>query len=221
MDAFAGANTVVRGNCTFGMFSNYPENVDDALRQRAGGAVPGRRAADARGLHRHPRAAAGRATTRSRWATTTFMPRRRSSAPSPPAIEGHARPQEDGLLRGLGAGRAPRIGPLDTLAKLGTYLKAIQEADAALHRPRDQEHHRRGEGAGDGFRTAGRMDGEAGPVPASRTTTTKKAMIADLRRPITVEMVVQEINRYADSEFRYADKLGRGGDRGAWCARWA
>jgi hypothetical protein len=36
MQAFAGANTVVRGNCTFGMFSNYPENVDDALRQRAG-----------------------------------------------------------------------------------------------------------------------------------------------------------------------------------------
>ncbi|MCB2115696.1 MAG: AAA family ATPase, partial [Rhodobacteraceae bacterium] len=29
MEAFAGANTVVRGNCTFGMFSNYPENVDD------------------------------------------------------------------------------------------------------------------------------------------------------------------------------------------------
>jgi hypothetical protein len=34
----------------------------------------------------------------------------------------------------------------------------------------------------------------------------KKAMISDLRKPITVEMVVQEINRYADSEFRYADK---------------
>ena len=30
-------------------------------------------------------------------------------------------------------------------------------------------------------------------------------MITDLRRPITVDMVVQEINRYADSEFRYAD----------------
>ncbi|MGB5559937.1 MAG: AAA family ATPase, partial [Paracoccaceae bacterium] len=28
MEAFSGANTVVRGNCTFGMFSNYPENVD-------------------------------------------------------------------------------------------------------------------------------------------------------------------------------------------------
>ena len=36
MESFSGANTVVRGNCTFGMFSNYPENVDDALRQRAG-----------------------------------------------------------------------------------------------------------------------------------------------------------------------------------------
>ncbi|MEM9575283.1 MAG: AAA family ATPase, partial [Pseudomonadota bacterium] len=36
MESFAGASTVVRGNCAFGMFSNYPENVDDALRQRAG-----------------------------------------------------------------------------------------------------------------------------------------------------------------------------------------
>ena len=34
----------------------------------------------------------------------------------------------------------------------------------------------------------------------------KKAMIEEMRQPITVEMVVQEINRYADSEFRYADK---------------
>src|SRR5690606_26493146 len=35
MAAFSGATTVVRGNASFGMFSNYPENVDDALRQRA------------------------------------------------------------------------------------------------------------------------------------------------------------------------------------------
>ena len=34
----------------------------------------------------------------------------------------------------------------------------------------------------------------------------KKAMIEDMRKPVTVQMVVQEINRYADSEFRYADK---------------
>ena len=35
---------------------------------------------------------------------------------------------------------------------------------------------------------------------------TKLAMITDLRKEITVDMVIQEINRYADSEFRYADK---------------
>jgi len=35
---------------------------------------------------------------------------------------------------------------------------------------------------------------------------TKLGMIEELRQPITVDMVIQEINRYADSEFRYADK---------------
>ena len=34
----------------------------------------------------------------------------------------------------------------------------------------------------------------------------KKAMIEDLRGPITLDMILQEINRYADSEFRYTDK---------------
>jgi hypothetical protein len=34
----------------------------------------------------------------------------------------------------------------------------------------------------------------------------KKAMIAELRRPFTMEIVIQEINRYADSEFRYSDR---------------
>ena len=34
----------------------------------------------------------------------------------------------------------------------------------------------------------------------------KKAMIEELRGPFSIEMVLQEINRYADSEFRYTDK---------------
>ena len=34
----------------------------------------------------------------------------------------------------------------------------------------------------------------------------KKGMISELRTPITPKMLIQEINRYADSEFRYADK---------------
>jgi hypothetical protein len=31
-------------------------------------------------------------------------------------------------------------------------------------------------------------------------------MIEELRGPFSMDMVMQEINRYADSEFRYADK---------------
>lgn len=34
----------------------------------------------------------------------------------------------------------------------------------------------------------------------------KLGMIREMTVPITVDMVIQEINRYADSEFRYADK---------------
>ena len=40
----------------------------------------------------------------------------------------------------------------------------------------------------------------------SKDYDTKKNMIADLSKPIAQEMVIQEINRYADSEFRYADE---------------
>src|SRR5690606_13417632 len=34
----------------------------------------------------------------------------------------------------------------------------------------------------------------------------KRAMIAELRKPFTMDMVMQEVNRYADSEFRYSDR---------------
>src|SRR5690606_33772298 len=35
---------------------------------------------------------------------------------------------------------------------------------------------------------------------------TKRDMIAGLRMPFTMDMVMQEVNRYADSEFRYSDR---------------
>ena len=34
----------------------------------------------------------------------------------------------------------------------------------------------------------------------------KKAMIEELRGPFDMTMVMQEVNRYADSEFRYSDR---------------
>ena len=51
------------------------------------------------------------------------------------------------------------------------------------------------------------MNGWRNPTcSCSKDYDTQKGMISELRQPITVDMVVQEINRYADSEFRYADK---------------
>jgi len=96
-------------------------------------------------------------------------------------------------------------GELDTLAKLGTYLKAIQEADARFTG-------RAVKNITDAVKVRA-MDFELPDEWMEKPELflfkdydTKLAMISDLRKPVTAEMVIQEINRYADSEFRYADK---------------
>ncbi|HBZ45133.1 MAG TPA: AAA family ATPase, partial [Maritimibacter sp.] len=120
------------------------------------------------------------------------------------SFESHAKPHEDGLFKVYE--RVSRdIGTLDTIAKLGTYLKGIQETD-----PRFTG--RAIKNITDAVKVRA-MDFE---LPDEwmeepelflfRDYDTKKAMIEELRQPITIEMVIQEINRYADSEFRYADK---------------
>ncbi|MGR3468045.1 MAG: ATP-binding protein [Shimia sp.] len=203
MEAFAGANTVVRGNCTFGMFSNYPENVDDALRQRAG----------ARFLVDGPQ-------TRADYIDIlALLMGKRHDIPvgdhdlmSAQAIEkavaasfeSHNRPHEPGLMQVFERVQA-QVGDLDTLAKMGTYLKGIQEADARFTG-------RAIKNITDAVKVRA-MDFELPDewmenpdLFLRRDYATKSAMIEDLRVPITPDMVVQEINRYADSEFRYADK---------------
>ncbi|WP_299848921.1 ATP-binding protein [uncultured Roseovarius sp.] len=203
MESFAGANTVVRGNCTFGMFSNYPENVDDALRQRAG----------ARFLVDGP-------ITRDDYIDILYLLMGKNhdiplgehevfaaqeiKKAVAASFASHSKPHEDGLLR-VYEEVDRKIGKLDTIAKLGTYLKGIQEAD-----PRFTG--RAIKNITDAVKVRA-MDFE---LPDEwmenpdlflfKDYDTKKAMIEDLRQPITVEMVIQEINRYADSEFRYADK---------------
>ena len=203
MESFAGANTVVRGNCTFGMFSNYPENVDDALRQRAG----------ARFLVDGPQ-------TRDDYIDILYLLMGKNhdipvgdhdvfSAQEikkavAASFAGHARPHEEGLIRVFDKIQS-EIGDLDTIAKMGTYLKGIQEAD-------DRFTGRAIKNITDAVKVRA-MDFE---LPDEwmenpdlfmfKDYDTKKAMISDLRLPITTDIVLQEINRYADSEFRYADK---------------
>jgi len=203
MESFAGANTVVRGNCTFGMFSNYPENVDDALRQRAGARFlvdgPQTREDYIDILHllmgKNHDIPVG---THDLFAAQEI---KRAVAAS---FQGHARPHETGLKEVFERVQS-QIGPLDTIAKLGTYLKGIQEADERFTG-------RAIKNITDAVKVRA-MDFE---LPDEwmenpelflfRDYDTKTAMIRELRQPITVDMIIQEINRYADSEFRYADK---------------
>jgi hypothetical protein len=120
------------------------------------------------------------------------------------SFESHARPKEEGLIRVWEEVEA-KIGALDTVAKLGAYLKAIQEADERFTG-------RAIKNITDAVKVRA-MDFE---LPDEwmenpelflfKPYEAKKEMIVGLMQPMTVEMVVQEINRYADSEFRYADK---------------
>ncbi len=203
MESFAGANTVVRGNCTFGMFSNYPENVDDALRQRAGARflVDGPQTREDYIDILHLLMGRNHEIPLGEHEAYAAQEIKKAVAAS---FESHARPHEDALMQVYDR-VSGEIGQMDTIAKLGTYLKAIQQADERFTG-------RAIKNITDAVKVRA-MDFE---LPDEwmenpdlflfRDYDTKKAMIEDLRQPITVEMVMQEINRYADSEFRYADK---------------
>jgi len=203
MEAFAGAGTVVRGNCTFGMFSNYPENVDDALRQRAGARFlvdgPQTREDYIDILH----LLMGRNHSIPVGDHELFAAQQIKKAVAA-SFEGHGRPKEEGLLAVWEKVEA-QIGKLDTIAKMGAYLKAIQEADnrftgRAIKNITDAVKVRAMD-----FELPDEWMAEP-DLFLFKPYDEKLAMIRDMTQPITVEMVIQEINRYADSEFRYADK---------------
>ncbi|MCK4713052.1 MAG: ATP-binding protein [Marinosulfonomonas sp.] len=203
MESFAGANTVVRGNCTFGMFSNYPENVDDALRQRAGARflVDGPQTREDYIDILHLLMGKNHSIPVGEHELFAAQEIKKAVAAS---FEGHSRPHEDGLLE-VFEKVSKDIGALDTIAKLGAYLKGIQQAD-----PRFTG--RAIKNITDAVKVRA-MDFE---LPDEwmeepdlflfKPYGEKLGMITEMTQPITVEMVIQEINRYADSEFRYADK---------------
>jgi len=203
MESFGGATTVVRGNCTFGMFSNYPENVDDALRQRAGARwlVDGPQTRDdyidilvllAGKNHKIP------------LGDHTLYANQEIKKAVATAYEQHAKPKEEGLMRVYERFRNQNRN-LKSMADLGTYLFMIKEAeprftgraiknitDAIKMRAMDIDLPDDWFAAPDAF--------------LRKPYDVKKAMIEELRGPFTIEMVMQEINRYADSEFRYTDR---------------
>jgi len=203
MESFAGASTVVRGNCSFGMFSNYPENVDDALRQRAGarwlvdGPITRADYIDIFAL------LAGKNHNIPLGDHELFEAQIIEKAVSV-AYEEHSKPQEEGLMA-VYERFTKENGKLKTMADVGTYLHMIKLAeprftgraiknitDAIKMRAMDID-----------------LPDEWFENPETfmhKPYDDKKAMIAELRGPFTLDMVMQEINRYADSEFRYTDK---------------
>jgi hypothetical protein len=203
MESFAGANTVVRGNCTFGMFSNYPENVDDALRQRAGARflVDGPQTRDDYIDILYLLMGKNHSIPLGEHEVFSAQEIKKAVAAS---FESHAKPHEEGLLNVFDRVHS-KVGDLDTIAKMGTYLKGIQEADERFTG-------RAIKNITDAVKVRA-MDFELPDewmedpeLFLRKDYDAKKDMIEDLRVPITTEMVLQEINRYADSEFRYADK---------------
>ncbi|MBX3579554.1 MAG: ATP-binding protein [Rhizobiaceae bacterium] len=203
MSAFSGAMTVVRGNCSFGMFSNYPENVDDALRQRAG----------ARWLVDGPQTRddyidifvllAGKNHKIELGDHKLYAAQEIQRAVST-AYESHAKPQEIGLEK-VYERFVSENGQPKTMSDIGTYLHMIKEAeprftgraiknvtDAIKMRAMDIE-----------------LPDEWFEKPETfmhKSYDDKKAMVSELRKPFTMDMVMQETNRYADSEFRYSDR---------------
>src|SRR5262245_31982547 len=203
MDAFAGAGTVVRGNCSFGMFSNYPENVDDALRQRDG----------ARWLVDGPQTLddyidifvllAGKNHKIPLGDHQLYAAQEIKRAVSE-AYEEHAKPQEEGLEK-VYERFMKENGEPKTLADVGAYLHMIKGAE-----PRFTG--RAIKNVTDAIKMRA-MDIELPDDWFAKPETfmhksydEKKAMIEELRGPFSMAMVMQEVNRYADSEFRYSDK---------------
>ncbi|MGB3454999.1 MAG: ATP-binding protein, partial [Litorimonas sp.] len=203
MESFAGANTVVRGNCTFGMFSNYPEKVDDALRQRASARflVDGPQTREDYIDILHLLMGKNHDIPVGDHALFEAQEIKRAVQAS---YDSYARPKEE-ALQAVFDRVTKSHGRLDTIAELGTYLKAIQEADSRFTG-------RAVKNITDAIKVRA-MDFELPDewmedpeLFLRKDYDTKKAMIAELAGEITVDMVIQEINRYADSEFRYADK---------------
>ena len=201
MQELAGPNTIVRGNASFGLFSNYPEKVDDALRQRT----------QARFLVNGPQTLEDFTDLMYLLLSPTWnMEAGKGYAPFTTQqikkmiqakYEEHDRPKSAELVKLFD--KHARGGKISTWIEFGQYLKSLQEHDERFTG-------RAVKNIADAVRFR-LMDFDLPPEwfadPATffrQPYERKLAMLTELRGTITPRMVLQEINRYADSEERYA-----------------
>jgi hypothetical protein len=203
MESFAGANTIVRGNCTFGMFSNYPENVDDALRQRAGarylidGPITSDDFTDLLALLLQSR-------SEIQVGNADLFATQQIEGKIQETYEKHNVP-ETPELKAVFDKVTEKLGKIETFADFGIYLKEIQLAeprftgraiknitDAAKMRAMDFDL------PDEWFEDPELFLG----LPYEE----KLEKIKSFAKPVTPAMLLQETHRYADSEFRYSSK---------------
>lgn len=205
MEAFAGANTIIRGNCTFGMFSNYPEKVDDALRQRAA----------SRFLIDGPQTKEdfgdlltillGKLTTIEQGNRVPFETQGLKKAVAA-GYEKHNLPQEEALLEVYQNTLNERGGSLTTIEDFEVYLKNIQLADDRFTGRAVQNIVNSAKNRAMDIDLPDEWFYGDKAVFLDKTYEEKLEMISSMVQKVTPEILIQETNRYADSEFRYANK---------------
>lgn len=201
MQELAGPNTVIRGNASFGMFSNYPEKVDDALRQRT----------QARFLVNGPQTLEdftdlmylllGPTWKLERGAGYEPFSTQQIKEVIKAKYEEHDRPHSPQLAELFD--EHAKGGKIETWIEFGHYLKALQDHDERFTG-------RAVKNISDAVRFR-MMDFdlpqewfENPELFFRQDFDTKLSMLSELRGEITPRIVLQEINRYADSEERYA-----------------
>jgi energy-coupling factor transporter ATP-binding protein EcfA2 len=201
MESLAGANTVINGNATIGMFTNYPENVDDALRQRC----------SARYLVDGPQTVADytdllallvQSRSNIEVGDADLFSTQQIEGAIETSYEVHNIP-ETKELKDIYDKAISELGEIDTLAKFGRYLNMIKEAeprftgraikniaDAAKLRAMDIDL------PDEWFETADTF--------MNKSYDEKLEMISSKAGTVTPTILLQELHRYADSEFRYS-----------------
>jgi hypothetical protein len=205
MQELGGANTVIRGNATFGLFSNFPEKVDAALRQR----TQARFQVDGPETHEDFTDLFHLLLSKScelplggDYEPLATQEIRRvieekygeHDVPSSPAL---SKILEETVKR-------THDGALTSWLDFGDYLHALKRHDPrftgrAVKNIADTIHSRL-------------MNFDLPAEWLEKRATfydhpyeTRVAMIAELRGEITPQIVLQEINRYSDSEARYGE----------------
>lgn len=204
MDAFAGSGTVIRGNSIFGMLSNFPENVDDALRQRAGARFDIDGPKTAEDFTDLLSLMIGENNSIPDGDIELFVTQEIKSAVKE-SYEQHNKPQEPELLKIYNA-TVEEFGEINTKEKIGKYLKNIQKVypklagrdmknitDSIKNRAMD-------------FDMPDEWFGDDPSVFLHQSYEVKLEMIRELQEEVTPAMAIQELNRYVDSEFRYKNK---------------